>query len=90
MRKRERISDLFNARYSFAFREVRQEMHRQFSFGVREGSTLLYVLWSRFNDHLGMILGSSQLTVGECPTAGHNELLVLPSICRIQVLRDVC
>jgi len=44
MRKRERISDLFNARYSLEFREVRQEMRRQFSFGVREGSSLALCL----------------------------------------------
>jgi hypothetical protein len=81
MRKQERISDLFNARYSFEFREVRQEMHRQFSFGVPEGSTLALCLWSRFNSHLGTFLGSSRLMLGERLTAGHNELLALPSIC---------
>jgi len=55
-------------------------MHRKCSFGVREGSTLALCFWSRFNSHLGTFLGSSWLTLGERRTAGHNELLALPSI----------
>jgi hypothetical protein len=81
MRKREQISDLFNARYSFEFREVRRKWAGNLVSECERAAHLLYVLRSSFKSHLGTFLGSSWLMLGERPTVGHNELLALPSIC---------